>query len=262
MSLTTSDVTLLEKAANASNFSIIGPRVERWIVCRSSHTTLQLWLTRVSASGECIAAFSRRDVHEALQDMGPPASIALPTGAAGARSAATMEGFYALLRRAYQLSRSLPDDPLYRFRHETASMPRATDVERLAVQRVGQDIFRSGLLDYWDGRCAVTGLAQPELLIASHMKPWADCATDEERLDVFNGLLLAPHVDALFDKGFITFADDGRIVPHTMLTATSRAILQLDGLPPLARIAPEHRPYLQWHREHIWGRPARSTDAV
>ena len=57
-------------------------------------------------------------------------------------------------------------------------------------------------MEYWDSKCAVTGLAIPELLKASHIKPWKD-STDEERLDIFNGLLLAPHLDAAFDRGFI-----------------------------------------------------------
>lgn len=54
-----------------------------------------------------------------------------------------------------------------------------------------------------------TGLDQPELLRASHMKPWADCSDDRERLDPFNGLLLAVHWDAAFDKGLVTFEEDG-----------------------------------------------------
>lgn len=66
----------------------------------------------------------------------------------------------------------------------------------MVVQRAGQDLFRQGLLDFWEGRCAVTGLAVPELLQSSHIKPWADCDTDSERLDIWNGFLLAPHLDA------------------------------------------------------------------
>jgi len=50
----------------------------------------------------------------------------------------------------------------------------------------------------------VTGLAMSKLLRASHIKPWAACAADAERLDVYNGLLLAPHLDALFDAGLIS----------------------------------------------------------
>ena len=95
---------------------------------------------------------------------------------------------HPLLRRAFQLSRTLPDALLRVFQDETAYLPRATEAERLVVQRVGQDIFRRCLLEYWDGRCAITGLAVPELLRASHIKPWAACDTDAERLDIFNGI--------------------------------------------------------------------------
>lgn len=90
----------------------------------------------------------------------------------------------------------------------------------MVVQCVGQDIFRQGLMEFWEGRCAITGLAVPELLRASHIKPWADCATDAERLDVYNGLLLAPHLDALFDQGFITIAADGRVVRSPALVSS------------------------------------------
>src|SRR5206468_6646317 len=111
---------------------------------------------------------------------------------------------------------------------KTAGLPRATEAECLVVQRVGQDIFRAGLMDYWQGRCAVTGLVVPELLRASHIKPWADCETDAERLDVFNGLLLAPHLDAVFDAGFICMAPDGVLMVSAALPADARTILGLE----------------------------------
>lgn len=62
----------------------------------------------------------------------------------------------------------------------------------------------------WGGRCAVTGVDVPPLLTASHIKPWR-AATNPERLDPYNGLLLLPQYDRLFDRGLITFADDGRM---------------------------------------------------
>src|SRR5690606_31477276 len=123
-----------------------------------------------------------------------------------------ISSLHRLVRRAFQLSRTLPNELLHAFQKQVASMPRATEIERLQIQRVGQDLFRQGLLELWEGRCAVTGLAIPELLRASHIKPWADCATDAERLDVHNGLLLNPNLDLAFDRGFITFADSGDIV--------------------------------------------------
>lgn len=109
---------------------------------------------------------------------------------------------HRLLRRAFQLSKALPNELLHTFEKQVASLPKTTEAERLIVQRVGQNLFRDGLLDLWEGRCAVTELSVHALLRASHIKPWADCETDAERLDVYNGILLAPHLDAAFDRGF------------------------------------------------------------
>ena len=96
--------------------------------------------------------------------------------------------------------------------------------------------------------CPITGIDQPELLRASHIKAWADCPTDAERLDVFNGFLLAAHLDAAFDAALITFADDGALIISARLTEHSRTVLGLqDGL-RLAGVTPRHAPYLAWHR--------------
>ena len=129
-----------------------------------------------------------------------------------------------------------------------------TEAERLTVVRVGQEIFRDGLLAYWDGACAITGLAVPDLLRASHAKPWASCETDDERLDSHNGLLLAGHLDLAFDQGYITVAPDGVVEVSDQLDAPARAILALGSPRRISRIVPAHRPYLAWHREHVFRR--------
>ena len=113
-------------------------------------------------------------------------------------------------------------------------------------------MFRAGLIDFWEGRCAVTGLAVPELLRASHIKPWADCGIDAERLDVYNGILLAPHLDAAFDQGFITVQDDGAIVVSDALDAEARVVLGLDQPLSVRRLTEGHRSYLPWHRERVF----------
>ncbi len=77
-------------------------------------------------------------------------------------------------------------------------------LERSLLEKAGQDVFRAALMDYWGGACVVTGIDLPAVLRASHAKPWAACASDEERLDVFNGLLLVANLDALFDRGHIS----------------------------------------------------------
>jgi putative restriction endonuclease len=160
----------------------------------------------------------------------------------------------ALLRRAAELALSLPDQAARTFRDRTATelgaiAANATEVERLVRQRVGQDVFREALLDYWGSACAVTGLALPEVLRASHAKPWADCVSDEERLDVFNGFLLVANLDALFDRGLITFDVDGGLIVSNRLSADHRVQLHLDEGRRLRWLAPEHLPYLKWHRE-------------
>jgi putative restriction endonuclease len=176
----------------------------------------------------------------------------LPRGALGGRSVTDIPALHLL--RAFQLSRTLPDELLHSFEEQAAALPRATEAERLVVQRVGQDLFRRGLLELWEGRCAVTGLAVPELLRAGHIKPWADCESDAERLDVWNGLLLAPHLDAAFDRGFITVADDGAVVVSPELGAEARRALGLDAPLHVRALQEGHRAYLPWHRERVFRR--------
>ena len=122
------------------------------------------------------------------------------------------------IRRAAALIRALPDTPLTTYWEKTRTMPANTAVERLVKQRIGQDIFRASLEDYWGGCCPITGISERALLRASHTKAWADCESDEERLDVYNGFLLAAHFDAAFDAYLLTF-DTGKnpaLVPDTI----------------------------------------------
>ncbi len=213
-------LTLLEKLAVDNGFDRELPREGDWLVFASTQCPLRIWLT---ASGEAlfVAALSQGNVVAAL-DMGTAASVILPASAVAARYVTSLSELHRLVRRAFQLSKTLPHELLHTFEKQTATLPRSTDAERVVIQRVGQNIFRAGLLEYWEGHCAITGLAVPELLRASHIKPWADCASDAERLDVFNGLLLAPHLDAAFDCG--------------------------------KALAPGHRAYLPWHRERVFGK--------
>jgi putative restriction endonuclease len=146
----------------------------------------------------------------------------------------------------------MPDRVAAQFKRATKSMPRSTEAERLVLQRVGQALFRRALLDYWRGRCCVTGLAVAELLRASHIKPWALCDSDDERLDVFNGLLLAPHLDALFDGGWVSFDDAGKLLVSTTLP---REALVLFNLQPALRVdylSSQHRRYVAFHRAIVF----------
>lgn len=124
-----------------------------------------------------------------------------------------------------------------------------TEVERLVRQRVGQQKFREAMLDYWGGACAVTGLTLPEVLRASHAKPWAECASDAERLDVFNGFLLVGNLDALFDRFLISFADGGRLLVSSQLGVRDISCLSLTLNMALRWLSDAHLSCLRWHRE-------------
>lgn len=253
MTLTLPIQTRLEKAAHDTGFDTQKGLVGEWLGFSSSQAPLEIWL---STSGPTLlVAMSLAHVAAALSEHGVPTTVLLPAGAVASRSVPDVLALHGLLRRAFQLSRSLPDEPLAEFRKQTANMPRATEVERLQVMRVGQGIFRARLMEYWDGRCAVTGLGLSELLRASHIKPWSECP-DEERLDVFNGLLLAPNLDALFDKGFVTFSDDGSFVTSPALSSDARKQLGLDTQLKVRKVDLGHRKYLAWHRERLFRRVA------
>ena len=244
-------ITRLEKAATDTGFDLDLEHTADWLSYGSSQTSMRIWLTAIGESG-FLAAASRADVLDGLMGLGAASTNLLPSGADDAVSVSDLATLHRLLRRAFQLSRTLPDGLLHVFEAETANLPRATEAERLVVQRVGQDIFRRGLLEYWDGRCAITGLDVPELLRASHITPWSDCDTDAERLDVFNGLLLAPHLDAAFDSGFITIEEDGSVLLSDALPSGARSALGLEESLKLNGLHLAHERYLPWHRSKIF----------
>ena len=181
-----------------------------------------------------------------------PTSPLLLHGDAASVTVQGYEAVYSVLRTAAAHARTLPNRVAEEFKSKTSAMPKSTEAERLVVQRVGQDLFRAALMDFWQGRCCVTGLDVPQLLRASHIRPWAQCETDEQRLDVFNGLLLAPHLDALFDAGLMTFDAGGSAVVSDKLSADQRQAL---GLQPTMRargLLAEHQAYLDYHRRDVW----------
>ena len=177
---------------------------------------------------------------------------------ADAFQVATEANLAALLRRAASLSRALPSQAANDFQQavaaELAELPAGiagTEVERMVRQRVGQNKFRDAMLDYWGGACAVTGIAIPEVLRASHAKPWAECATDAERLDVFNGFLLSANLDALFDRFLISFDEQGALVTAPALEGIDLLPLGISPGMKLRWVNALHQPYLTLHRGRV-----------
>lgn len=174
---------------------------------------------------------------------------------------ATEADLAALLRRAASLSRALPSQAANDYQQavtaELAELPAGiagTEVERMVRQRIGQNKFRDAMLDYWGGACAVTGVAISEVLRASHAKPWAECASDAERLDVFNGFLLSANLDALFDRFLIGFDEQGVLVIAPALVGIDLQPLGISPGMKLRWVNALHQPYLALHRARLQAR--------
>lgn len=148
-----------------------------------------------------------------------------------------------------------PEESLLALPDAEQDIAKATDLperetERQAViaARRGQGLFRTLLDQAWAG-CAVTGCTARELLRASHIQPWRESG-NTDRLNPDNGLLLAAHLDAAFDQGLISFADDGLVLinPTRLPAADCEAI----GIVPtlrLRQVSEAHRPFLARHRQ-------------
>jgi putative restriction endonuclease len=121
-----------------------------------------------------------------------------------------------------------------------------TQKQQLVQARRGQGIFKSNVR-HNESKCRVTGIADIRLLIAGHIKPWAH-SSDKEKLDGCNGLLLSPHVDLLFDRGLISFENNGQLLVSNKL---DRAVLDrwaIDGEKNVGPFKPAQCVYLEYHR--------------
>lgn len=123
-----------------------------------------------------------------------------------------------------------------------------TEKDSIVKSRIGQGLFRQRLFSIWHS-CAITSCDVPWFLMASHIKPWRD-SDNQERLDAYNGLLLIPNYDKMFDKGYISFSTEGKIIISPLLTSNDRKELKLSSDAHLRFIAPQHQKYLEYHREH------------
>ena len=125
-----------------------------------------------------------------------------------------------------------------------------TQKRQFVLARRGQGVFKANVR-LNENACRITGVSDPRLLIASHIKPWAK-SSDKEKLDGCNGLLLSPHVDRLFDRGLISFDDDGSVLSSSNLgrdVLLKWALGQLDNVGPFT---PEQSVYMDYHRKYIF----------
>ena len=125
-----------------------------------------------------------------------------------------------------------------------------TEKDSIVKSRIGQGIFRNNLIEYWHG-CAISQCPLTWMLIASHIKPWRD-ADNQERLDTYNGLLLLPNYDKLFDLGYISFNPKGKIMCSRLLDKFDREAIGLTSDLHLVKLENQHLKYLKYHNENCF----------
>lgn len=130
------------------------------------------------------------------------------------------------------------------------NFPNTTERKGLIVSRVGQGAYRKSLLFRWDFKCAVTSYSKKEILIASHIVPWKN-SSDEERLDVDNGILLSPTYDALFDQHLISFENNGGIILSESLLKSDYSLIGVTGTERIKRLSAGNINYLDKHRTSL-----------
>jgi hypothetical protein len=216
-----------------------------WLGYRSTTARGEIWIARDPVQNSWLLAITHPGVVSEISLS--RAEIANAPGHAS-YAFSKLANLYDALDRAYKLGVSLPDAPLEVFRKLTVNLPRSTEAERLTVVRVGQDVFRYALLEYWNSRCPLTDITDPGLLRASHIVPWAECESDDPRLDVHNGLLLSVLWDCAFDSGLISFSDTGTVLRSSRLSDAGALALQLDSVPSISQLRDSHRRNLARHR--------------
>jgi putative restriction endonuclease len=132
-----------------------------------------------------------------------------------------------------------------------------TDRETLIIARRGQGLYKQRVM-LVETRCRITHVDNPTHLRASHCKPWRD-SNNEERLDGENGLLLTPTIDHLFDRGFISFENTGRLIisPVAHAVSLNRMGVQTDGIVNVGSFTQGQKQYLDYHRSSVLLRAAQ-----
>jgi len=243
--------TLIEKAGHDNGFEHVLPAVEQHVVLASARHPTQVTVTATRDGFGVAIQSGLATLEQELARTFPSADTA--TQGFVLQTEAELANW---LRRAATLSQALPNQAVAAFEQQVqaellalpAAIAQNTEVLRTVRQRVGQQAYRQAMLDYWGGSCAVTGLALPQALRASHAKPWAECATDAERLDVYNGFLLSANLDALFDNFLISFTDEGKLLVAEVITSNDQKTMGLTPAMNLRWISAEHIPYLRFHR--------------
>lgn len=128
-----------------------------------------------------------------------------------------------------------------------------TERETLIIARRGQGLFKQNVMQL-ESQCRITKVDRIEHLRASHIKPWRDCRSSEERLSSANGLLLTPTIDHLFDRGFISFEDNGNllIAPAAHHLSLEKMGVETDRTINVGGFREDQKQFLNYHRDDVF----------
>jgi putative restriction endonuclease len=152
----------------------------------------------------------------------------------------------------HELAPSLDLESEYEIKLEIEAKHLEGDLEKIQLtkSRRGQGIFKANVR-LIESNCRVTGVTNIKHLTASHIKPWAS-SDNHEKLDGFNGLLLSPHVDHLFDRGYISFRSNGEVLISKELNPKVLEQWSIATPRNVGGFRSEQETYLEYHRDVIF----------
>lgn len=164
-----------------------------------------------------------------------------------------------LFIEAERIKAQFVQQPIEQTLHISADDLIGTTREAVVKQRVNQNVFRSMILANYNTTCAITGITVPELLVASHIVPWAE--NEQERLNPENGICLSVLYDKAFDQGLISIGSDYGILLSRKLKTYSKCNFYEQHFAPIEdkkiTLPEEHLPnklFLEWHRDCVFGK--------
>jgi putative restriction endonuclease len=172
----------------------------------------------------------------------------VPTGLAALLKSLIGSEFDAAAASVSVFEDSISDEEQQRIFDDQAIS--TTERQQLVKSRVGQGLYRSRV-ELIEQGCRLTGVTDRRFLRASHIKPWAK-STNQEKLDGYNGLLLSPHVDHLFDQGFLTFNDLGQPIFSGLMPVELRGSWGLLSTRNAAPLNERQAEYMAYHRQLVF----------
>lgn len=133
-----------------------------------------------------------------------------------------------------------------------------TEREAIVKSRVGQGVYRDRVVELWKS-CSVTGFTKEQVLIASHIKPWK-ISSNEDRVNPYNGLLLVPTLDKLFDCGYIGFKPSGEILLSEKISDRDYGKIGVHPDLRLRDVPNQTKQFLEYHEEYIFDLVQETAD--